>query len=134
MENVGDLGLDILIYSRKGKCIFSLWSNQSQYKWEQFSLQASLLVLFNPCLLVIRFNPGLLLYLEIQKELNLHPHWILMLPDSMVFPDSFASGFRYNSHKGQGLCYHLFALEPPMMFYFALWIITQMFILWFRLI
>ena len=58
---------------------------------------STLFVLLNPCFLVVRLNPCFLLHLKIQKELNLHPNWILLLPDSMVLLDNFASGFRHKN-------------------------------------
>lgn len=43
------------------------------------------------------------LRLEIHKELSLHPYLTLMLIGAMVFPDSFASGFKYNNlHQKPG--------------------------------
>ena len=56
-------------------------SQRVGHSWET----STLFVWLNPCLLVVRFNPGFLLHLKIQKELNLHANWILLLPDSMMF-------------------------------------------------
>ena len=56
-------------------------SQRVGHDWET----STLFVQLNPCFLVVRFNPGILLHLKIQKELNLHSDWILLLPDSMAF-------------------------------------------------